>query len=254
MYLFLRNLSVIEVLYSSVSLPKLLSIFFWEDKYISFVGCAVQSYFFYTFGRSECFILAFMAYDRYVAICIPLRYNIVMTRTLCVQMSALAITVSSLESIGHVASIFSLPYCGDNIINHYFCDLLSVLSLACADTFWNEMFLWACITLFAVFPFLLIFTSYFRILFSILRIPSKTGRMKAFSTCSSHLTSVILFFGSGIVTYLRPKSSLWPERDKILGLIYTVITPMVNPIIYSLRNQEVKAAFGKLKIKFLLSS
>ncbi|XP_069488852.1 olfactory receptor 10A4-like [Ambystoma mexicanum] len=252
MYLFLRNLSVVEILYSSVSLPKLLDIFFSGDKHISFLGCAVQSYFFYTFGRTECILLALMAYDRYVAICIPLRYNVIMTRNLCAHLSTIALIGASLESVGQIACIFSLSYCGINIINHFFCDFLSVLGLACTDTFWNQVFIWTCITLFAIVPLILILTSYIRILSSILRIPSKTGRIKALSTCSSHMTSVILFFGSGIITYLRPKSSLWPERDKFLGLIYTVMTPMVNPLIYSLRNQEVKTAFRKLKNRHCL--
>ncbi|XP_069488851.1 olfactory receptor 10A4-like [Ambystoma mexicanum] len=253
MYLFLRTLSFLEILYSSVTLPKLLSIFFFGDKHISFVGCAVQSYFFYTFGRTECFLLAFMAYDRYVAICIPLRYNLIMTTTLCAQLSAVSLIAASLESLLQIACIFSQPFCGLNIINHFFCDILSVLGLVCIDVFWNEVLFWVCIILFALIPFLLILTAYIRILSSVLRINSITGRMQAFSTCSAHLCSVILFFVSGTFNYLRPKSSLWPKRDKLLALLYTVVTPMLNPLIYSLRNKEVKAAISKFKTKYPFS-
>ncbi|XP_078496632.1 olfactory receptor 10A7-like [Lissotriton helveticus] len=245
MYFFLRTLSLLEICYTSVTLPKLLQIFFLRDNHISFLGCAAQSYLFYTFGRAECFLLAFMSYDRYVAICMPLRYNMVMTRTLCVQLSVVSVADGLLEALVQTASIFSLPYCELNTINHFFCDFLSVLDLACIDTFGNEVLIWVCLILFAFIPLVLVFISYIRILSSILGIRSTTGQRRIFSTCSSHLISVILFYGSGTFTYLRPKASRWPARDKFLALLYTVITPMMNPLIYSLRNQEVKAALMK---------
>ncbi|XP_078496633.1 olfactory receptor 10AG1-like [Lissotriton helveticus] len=246
MYFFLRNLSFLEICYISVTLPELLQIFFIGNRHVSFLGCAAQSYFFYACGRAECFLLAFMAYDRYVAIRMPLRYNTIMTKALCVHLSLVSVGVSLLESLGQTACVFSLFYCEFNIINHFFCDILSVLGLACTDTFRSEVFFWVCIILFALIPFVLILMSYIQILSSVLRIKSTTGRTRAFSTCSSHLISVLLFFGSGTFSYLRPKSSRRPARDKLLTLLYTVITPMMNPLIYSLRNKEVKAALVKL--------
>ncbi|XP_069098281.1 olfactory receptor 10C1-like [Pleurodeles waltl] len=253
MYFFLRNLSFLEICYISVTIPELLHIFFLGDKHISFLGCAAQSYFFYTFGRAECFLLAFMAYDRYVAICMPLRYNTIMTTTLCVHLSVVSIATAVLESLGQTVCVFSLSYCEVNIINHFFCDILSVLGLACVDTFRNEVFFWVCIILFALIPFTLILVSYIQILSSVHRIQSTTGQMRAFSTCSSHLISVILFFGSGTFSYLRSKSSRWPARDKILALLYSVITPLMNPLIYSLRNEQVKSAFLKLRSQIMFS-
>ncbi|XP_069098282.1 olfactory receptor 10C1-like [Pleurodeles waltl] len=246
MYFFLRSLSLLEICYTSVTLPKLLQIFFLRDNHISFLECAAQSYFFYTFGRAECFLLAFMSYDRYVAICMPLRYNMVMTKNFCVHLSVVPLADGLLEALVQTATIFSLPYYQLNIINHFFCDFLSVLDLSCKDTFGNEVLIWVCLILFAFIPLVLVFISYIRILISILGIRSTTGRMKVFSTCSSHLISVILFYGSGTFIYIRPKSSRQPASDKFLALLYTVITPMMNPLIYSLRNQEVKAALTKL--------
>ncbi|XP_078496722.1 olfactory receptor 10A2-like [Lissotriton helveticus] len=245
MYRFLRNLSFLEICYSSVTLPKLLMIFFLGDKYISFVGCAVQMYFFFSVGVTECFLLAFMAYDRYVAICIPLRYPTIMTKAMCNSLTAVSFISGFFESLAQTGYIFSLPYCEFNIINHFFCDIPSVLRLACTNTFNNEVFFWTCTVLFAVIPFMLVLISYVQILISILRIQSIFGRYKAFSTCSSHLTSVILFYGAGTFTYLRPKSRHSPERDKLLALLYSILTPMMNPLIYSLRNHEVQASLIK---------
>ncbi|XP_069098648.1 olfactory receptor 10A2-like [Pleurodeles waltl] len=246
MYLFLRNLSFLEICYSSTTLPKLLIIFFLGVKYISFVGCAFQMYFFFSVGVTECFLLAFMSYDRYVAICIPLRYPTIMTKSMCNSLTAVSFMGGFFESLVQTGYIFSLPYCDFNIINHFFCDIPSVLRLACTNTFNNEVFFWACTVVFAVIPFMLVLSSYVQILLSILRIQSISGRYKAFCTCSSHLTSVILFYGTGTFTYLRPRSSHSPKRDKLLALLYSIMTPMMNPLIYSLRNQEVQASLMKI--------
>uniref|UniRef100_A0A6P8NWZ4 Olfactory receptor n=1 Tax=Geotrypetes seraphini TaxID=260995 RepID=A0A6P8NWZ4_GEOSA len=242
MYFFLRNLSFLEICYTSVTIPKMLVIFWSNNRSISFLGCAVQMYFFFAFGVTECFLLAMMAYDRYVAISNPLRYVSIMTRKVCLFLSLISVFGGFLESLGQTSFIFSLPYCASNKIYHFFCDIPSLLRLACTDTFLNEIVFAICTVLFALFPFLMIVVSYSHILSAILKINSLEGRHKAFSTCASHLTSVALFYGSGVFTYLRPKSSHSPERDQFFALFYSIITPLLNPLIYSLRNNEVKDA------------
>uniref|UniRef100_A0A4X1TBE1 Olfactory receptor n=1 Tax=Sus scrofa TaxID=9823 RepID=A0A4X1TBE1_PIG len=222
MYFFLRNLSLLEVCFTLVMVPKMLVDLVSSRKSISFVGCGTQMYFFFFFGSSECFLLSMMAYDRFVAICNPLRYSVVMNRSLCLWM-ALGSWMSGVPvSMLQTAWLMAHPFCGPNTIDHFF-SLASTL-------------------LFIMFPFSLILVSYTRIIKTILMMPSATGRQKAFSTCSSHLIVVSLFYGTASLTYLRPKSNQSPESKKLVSLSYTVITPMLNPIIYSLRNNEVKGA------------
>ncbi|XP_039355327.1 olfactory receptor 10A4-like [Mauremys reevesii] len=246
MYFFLRNLSSLEIGYTSSTIPKMLVNFLSEDTSISFLGCATQMYFFSFLGITECCLLAAMAYDRYVAICYPLRYTAMMSRGVCFQLSAVCWLIGVLVGVGQTTFIFTLPYCGPNRINHFFCDLPPLLKLACADTYRNEVAVYTITVTFIVVPFLLILVSYIHILHAILSIPSAAGRSKAFSTCSSHLIVVTLFFGSGIVTYLRPKSSYSLNTDKLLSLFYSVVSPMLNPLIYSLRNKEVKEALRRV--------
>uniref|UniRef100_A0A8C3FNJ5 Olfactory receptor n=1 Tax=Chrysemys picta bellii TaxID=8478 RepID=A0A8C3FNJ5_CHRPI len=242
MYFFLKVLSILEICYTSVTmLANLLS----EDKTISFTGCAVQMYFFLFLGGTECFLLGAMAYDRYVAICYPLRYTHIMNHTRCSEMAAVSWISGLLTSLGHTSVIFTLPFCGSNEINHFFCDIPPVLKLACGVTYLNEIAVFMVALLFITFPFVLILVSYLLILLTILKMPSAQSRHKAFSTCSSHLLVVTLFFGTGIVTYLRPNSAYAPVTNKLLSLFYTVITPMFNPLIYSLRNKEVKGALRR---------
>uniref|UniRef100_A0A8C3FS19 Olfactory receptor n=1 Tax=Chrysemys picta bellii TaxID=8478 RepID=A0A8C3FS19_CHRPI len=248
MYFFLMNLSFLEICYTSVTLPKMLANLLSEDKTISFTGCAVQMYFFLFLGGTECFLLGAMAYDRYVAICYPLRYTHIMNHTRCSEMMAAACWLCGiLMPLGNVAWIFSLPYCGPNEINHFFCDIYPVLKLACGDTLRNEASILALSVLINLSSFLLVVVSYAQILSSILKTPSAKGRHKAFSTCSSHLTMVTLFYGSACAIYLRPKSNHTVEVDMLISLFYSVLSLVLNPMIYSLRNKEVKSALSRLR-------
>ncbi|XP_063309528.1 olfactory receptor 10A7-like [Pelobates fuscus] len=246
MYYFLRNLSFLEICYITVTLPKLLHTFVAKRKAISFYGCCMQMYCFFTLGVTECFLLSVMAYDRYVAICDPLRYFSVMSKTTCLRLAAVSWIAGNLISLGQTASIFSLPYCGPNVINHFFCDIPPVLKLACTDISSNEISVSVTGFLVLPLPFSLVLYSYGRIIAAILRISTNTGRKKVFSTCASHFVSVTLFFGTGAFTYVRVKASDKPDNDKLLSLLYSVVTPLLNPIIYSLRNQEVKGGLRKL--------
>uniref|UniRef100_A0A452S7T1 Olfactory receptor n=1 Tax=Ursus americanus TaxID=9643 RepID=A0A452S7T1_URSAM len=226
-YFFLRNLSLLEVCFTLVMVPKMLVDLVSPRKTISFVGCGIQMYFFFFFGSSECFLLSMMAYDRFVAIGNPLRYSVVMNRSLCLWMAVGSWMSGVPVSMLQTAWLMALPF---------------LLKLVTQDTTMYEMQALASTLLFIMFPFSLILVSYTRIIITILRMSSASGRQKAFSTCSSHLIVVSLFYGTASLTYLRPKSNQSPESKKLVSLSYTVITPMLNPIIYSLRNNEVKGA------------
>ncbi|XP_024079933.1 olfactory receptor 10AG1-like [Terrapene carolina triunguis] len=246
MYFFLGNLSFVEICYSSVTLPKMLASCLAEDGSISFTGCAAQMYFFLLLAGTECFLLTAMAYHRYVAICNPLRYTLIVNREICATMVAGSWLVSILLHFGQTYLVFSLPFFGSHEINHFFCDVPPLLELSCVDTYRNKMVIFMAVLLFLIIPFFLIVISYIKIARTILKIPSAQGRCKAFSTCSSHLIVVTLFYGSGMIVYLEPKSKESVDTDKLLSLFYTIVTPMFNPFIYSLRNKEVKAALRKL--------
>ncbi|KAM7146151.1 olfactory receptor 10A2-like [Macrochelys suwanniensis] len=246
MYYFLRNLSFLEICYTSVIIPKMLANLLSKDKTISFIGCAVQTYFTFFFGGSECFLLASMAYDRYAAICKPLHYPMIMNRKVSTGLAAGSWLNGLLMSFGITSMLFTLPFCRSHEINHFFCDIPPLLKLACGDTSRNEMAVFMLALLVVTFPFVLILMSYICIISTILRMPSGEGRRKSFSTCSSHLMVVMLFYGFGCVLYLKPNSSFSPNTDKFFSLFYTVITPTLNPIIYSLRNKEVKCAFWRM--------
>ncbi|KAM3936720.1 olfactory receptor 10A7-like [Leptodactylus fuscus] len=253
MYFFLKNLSFIEVCYVSVIIPKLLANYFSGYSRISFIGCATQMYFFLFLGTAECYLLAVMAYDRYVAICDPLHYSAIMSNSACSKMVAATWVSGILLSMGNTSFIFSLPYCGPNVIDHFICDTPPVVSLACTDTSMVETDLFAYTVMVVIVSFVIVLISYTRILAAILNIRSVSGRQKAFSTCASHITSVCLFFGTGSFMYLRPKSSHSPQSDKLIALLYSVITPLLNPMIYSLRNVEVKSALKRLLYKMVIS-
>uniref|UniRef100_A0A8C2R8V2 Olfactory receptor n=1 Tax=Capra hircus TaxID=9925 RepID=A0A8C2R8V2_CAPHI len=241
MYFFLGNLSFLEICY-------VMLINLWTQKrHISLFACATQMSFVLIFGNIECLLLTVMAYDRYVAICSPLHYPLVMNRKICVQLVAACWVTGVPIEIGQTSQIFSLPFCRSKQINHYFCDIPPVLKLACGDTFLNEMLVFTVAVLFVMVPFLLILGSYSRITSTILKLPSATGRAKAFSTCSSHVMVVTLFFGSAIVTYLRPKSKNSSRTDKFLSLFYTVVTPIV---IHSLRSLALKKTI--LLVKYII--
>ncbi|XP_055993893.1 olfactory receptor 10AG1-like [Sorex fumeus] len=246
MYFFLANFSSLEICYVSVILPRMLKHLWTQDRSISKVECATQMFLFITLGASECLFLTVMSYDRYVAICNPLHYPLVMNHRTCVQLAVGSWIGGIPMQLWQTCQIFSLHFCNFNEIKHFFCDILPVIKLACGNTFLQEMSLYVAALIFVVFPFILILASYSKIICTILRLPTATGRMKAFSTCSSHLVVVILFFGSGSITYLKPKSTESAGTDKFLSLLYTTVTPMFNPMIYSLRNKDVIAALRKL--------
>ncbi|XP_045872824.1 olfactory receptor 1002-like [Meles meles] len=245
MYFFLSHLSFVDVCSSSVIGPKMLTDIFVEKKAISFLGCAAQLWFFGQFVVTECFLLASMAYDRYMAICKPLLYTLIMSQRVCVQLVVGPYTIGLVISMTHTTLAFHLPYCGPQIINHFFCDLLPVLSLACADTQVNQFVLFILAGGVGVVSGVIILVSYFYIIIAILRIRSAEGRRKAFSTCSSHLTAVSILYGTLFFIYVRPSSSFSLDINKVVSVFYTAVIPMLNPLIYSLRNREVKDSFRR---------
>ncbi|XP_076988408.1 olfactory receptor 13D1-like [Tamandua tetradactyla] len=251
MYFFLGNLSFLDICYTSSSIPPMLSIVRSERKSISFIGCALQMVVSLGLGSTECILLAMMAYDRYVAICNPMRYPIIMNRVLCVHMAMWSWMIGCLNSLVQTVLAMTLPFCGNNAIDHLTCEILALLKLICSDITINMLIMSVASIILLMLPLLLIFISYIFILSSILRINSVEGRKKAFSTCSAHLTVVILFYGSALFMYMMPKSKVTKISDEIIGLSYGVVTPMLNPIIYSLRNKEVKEAMKKVLRKYL---
>ncbi|XP_053305032.1 olfactory receptor 8H1-like [Spea bombifrons] len=249
MYFFLRNLSFTELCYISVTVPRMLRDFLQSDNFISFLGCATQLYFFCFLGTTECFLLATMAYDRYIAICQPLLYMSIMTKKQCFKLSLGCVLAAMTLSLGQITFVFSLPFCGLNIIDHFFCDILPVVGLVCGDTYVNEMAIFMYGSLVIASPFVLILVSYVQILAAVFRIDSTVGRHKAFATCGSHLMSVTLFYGTATVTYLRTKSNYTTGEAKLMSLLYSIFIPMLNPLIYSLRNSQVKNAIETLFVK-----
>nr|XP_021486143.1 olfactory receptor 5V1-like [Meriones unguiculatus] len=218
-----------------------------EDHSISFVGCALQLYFLVALAGTEVFLLAVMAYDRYVAICFPLRYSLIMTKVRCVQLLFGTWAAGFLNSLMHTMATFSLSFCKSNRVNQYYCDIPPVVALSCSSTFMAELLILLMGSIFGVGAFLITLISYIYIVSTILKIQSVEGKCKAFSTCASHLLVVFLFYGTTIFTYMRPSSSQQsPARDRLISMLYGVITPMLNPIIYSLRNTEVKGALRKV--------
>uniref|UniRef100_A0A5G2QKP4 Olfactory receptor n=1 Tax=Sus scrofa TaxID=9823 RepID=A0A5G2QKP4_PIG len=245
------ELVLLEIGFNLVIVPKVLGTLITQDTAISFLGCAAQMYFFFFFGAAECCLLATMAYDRYVAICDPLRYPVIMGRRACAQLAAASWVSGFPVATVQTTWIFSFPFCGPNRVNHFFCDSPPVIALVCADTSVFELEALTATVLFILFPFLWILGSYVRILSAVFRMPAAEGKHRAFSTCSSHLLVVSLFYSTAILTYFRPRSSTSPEGKKLLSLSYTVLTPMLNPIIYSLRNSEVKAALRRVVLRAL---
>ncbi|XP_014932900.2 olfactory receptor 10Q1 [Lynx canadensis] len=243
MYFFLCNLSFLEICYTSVVVPLMLANLWGARKPIPLAGCGAQMFFFVALGSADCFLLAIMAYDRYVAICHPLRYTLIMTQKLCVRMVLCALGLALLLSLQLACLIFTLPFCGHRReINHFLCDVPPVLRLACADIRVHQAVLYVVGILVLTVPFLLICVSYVFIASAILRIRSAEGRRRAFSTCSSHLTVVLLQYGCCSLVYLRPRSSTSEDEDRQIALVYTFVTPLLNPLIYTLRNKDVKGA------------
>ncbi|XP_067388318.1 olfactory receptor 226-like [Emydura macquarii macquarii] len=245
MYYFLGNFSFLEIWYTSVTVPKMLTDLLVERKVISFHGCISQLYFFLALGATECLLLAAMAYDRYVAICRPLRYTAIMSGQLCVQLTAWSWITSFLLPLVPIVLISQLRFCGPNVIDHFFCDILPLLRLACTDTRLNEMLSFFLCSSVILGSLVLTLASYGSILATIIGIPSAVGRRKAFSTCASHLTVVAIFYGTVTFMYARPARKFSFNLDKVVAIFYCVVTPLLNPIIYSLRNKEVRAALRK---------
>jgi len=246
MYFLIGNLSFLDVWYSSVYTPKILVTCISEDKSISFTGCAVQFFFSAGLAYSECYLLAAMAYDRYAAISSPLLYAQVMSRRLCICLVIYSYTGGFVNAIILTSNTFTLNFCGGNIIDDFFCDVPPLVNLACDVKETYQDVLYFLLASNVITPTVLILASYAFIIAAILRIRSTQGRLKAFSTCSSHLISVTLYYGSILYIYSRPSSSYSLERDKMVSTFYTVVFPMLNPMIYSLRNKDVKAALKKL--------
>ncbi|XP_044102724.1 olfactory receptor 2A5-like [Neovison vison] len=246
MYFFLSHLAIIDVSYASNNVPKMLANLVNQKRTISFVPCVMQTFLYLGFAATECLILVAMSYDRFVAICHPLQYSVIMSWRVCFVLAGTSWVFSFLLALVHLVLILRLPFCGPHEINHFFCEILSVLKLACADTRLNQMVIFGTCVFILLGPLCLVLVSYSCILFAILRIQSREGRRKAFSTCSSHLCVVGLYFGSAIVMYMTPNSSHPEEQQKILSLFYSLFNPMLNPLIYSLRNAEVKGALRRV--------
>nr|XP_056719723.1 olfactory receptor 6A2-like [Euleptes europaea]XP_056722715.1 olfactory receptor 6A2-like [Euleptes europaea] len=245
MYLFMSNLSFLEIWYVSVTVPKMLMGFVAEKKDISFMGCMTQLYFFLSLACTECVLLAAMAYDRYVAICNPLRYPAIMTQELCIRLAAGSWLSGFFIAMGKVFFISRLSYCGPHVINHFFCDVSPLLNLACTDMSLAELIDFLLALLILLGPLSVTTASYFCIISTVLRIPSAKGKQKAFSTCTSHLLVVTIFYAASLFIYARPKALAALNSNKLVSVVYTVLTPLLNPIIYCLRNQEFKEALKK---------
>ncbi|NWV63866.1 O10AC protein, partial [Malurus elegans] len=247
MLFFLCQLSAIELCYTLVIVPKaLLSLAVVEGSTISFLGCAAQMHLFVTLGGAECFLLAAMSYDRYMAICQPLRYVVVMSEGLCLRLALMCCLGAFAVSLGLTVAVFRLPFCRSHRIDHFFCDVPAVLHLACTQSYAPELSLLAACVLLVLLPFLLILASYLCIAVALLHITSSVRRGKAFSTCISHLAVTLLHYGCATFIYIRPQSSYSPARDKVVSLVYTNITPLMYPLIYSLRNKEIRGILRKI--------
>lgn len=245
MYYFLKNLALIEICFTLNIVPKMLMDLLLERKIISFSACALQLYFVIFFVTSECFLLSAMAYDRYVAICHPLHYTTRMNRRVCFHM-VIACWVAGIPfSAGLTGWLFSYPFCGSKEIEHFFCDIAPVLDLVCSDTYLFELLVFVATVTIVLIPFILIAASYVRIIHTILQMQSSEGRRKAFFTCFAHLVVVTLFYCTTGLIHLKPRSRFLVKSRKLVALSYTVVSPMLNPIIYSLRNKEVKHALRK---------
>ncbi|XP_003415223.2 olfactory receptor 10J1 [Loxodonta africana] len=241
MYFFLGMLSTSETVYTLVILPRMLSSLVGMSQSISLAGCATLMFFFVTFGITNCFLLTAMGYNRYVATCNPLRYTVSMNKRMCAQLVWGACSIGMIVAMTQVTSVFRLPFCATKVA-HFFCDIRPVMKLSCIDTTINEILTFIISILVLVVPMGLVFISYVLIISTILKIASVEGQKKAFATCASHLTVVIVHYGCVSIAYLKPKSENTRDQDHLISVTYTVITPLLNPVVYTLRNKEVKDA------------
>ncbi|CAO2595401.1 Putative olfactory receptor 1F12P [Lemmus lemmus] len=244
MYFFLTNLSVIDLCYITCTVPQML-VNLHSDKTISYTGCVVQLFMFLGLGGTECVLLAVMAYDRYVAICHPLHYSTIMTPRLCTSLVTLSWVIATLNPLLHTLMMARLHFCSENTIHHFFCDINSLLPLSCSDTSLNQLMVLFVVGLIFVVPSVCILASYGRIVSAVMKITSIQGKLKAFSTCGSHLALVILFYGAIAGIYMSPSSNHSTEKDSAASVIFMVVAPVLNPFIYSLRNNELKGTFRK---------
>ncbi|XP_008845174.1 olfactory receptor 8H1-like [Nannospalax galili] len=243
MYFFLTHLSFLDLSYSTVITPKTLETLMTSNRNISFTGCLIQMYAFVLLAAAECFLLASMAYDRYVAICNPLHYPVIMSTRLCHALLSGSYMIGAMDSTVNLLCMRTLHFCNSNVIRHFFCDTSPILALSCNDTYKVQIiiFIFAGFTL--TVSLITISSSYASILSTILKINSTSGKQKAFSTCASHLLGVTVFYGTMIFTYLKPSKSYSLGKDQVASVFYTIVIPMLNPLIYSLRNKEVKSGF-----------
>ncbi|KAG8568528.1 hypothetical protein GDO81_014047 [Engystomops pustulosus] len=246
MYFFLSCLSLLDIFYSTVTLPSMLVNAITENSRISFYRCFTQLYFFVCFGGSECLLLAAMAYDRYVAICDPLRYHVIMNKRFCSGIAAGCWVSGSLNAMFHTLLTSKLTFCGDHYINHFFCDVLPMLEAACSDVQSSQVLLHVVTIILGMCPFLLVMNSYIHIISTILKIRSSEGRQKVFSTCSSHLMVVTIFYITGMFNYNLPNTEDFLSSVQVSSVLYGILPPFLNPVIYCLRNQEVKKALKKV--------
>ncbi|XP_003801445.1 olfactory receptor 5B2-like [Otolemur garnettii] len=255
MYFFLSNLSLADCVYSSAVTPKVMAGLLTGEKIISYGGCVAQMFFFVAFASVDCFLLAVMAYDRHAAVCKPLCYTTTMTASVCTQMVIGCYLWGFIESAVHTGFTFCLSFCRSNVVHHFFCDIPPMLALSCSDIHMNEIVLFILASFNVCFALIVILTSYVFIFIAILRMRSAEGRTKAFSTCASHFTAVTIFYGTVIFMYLQPSSSHSMDNDQMASVFYTIVIPMLNPMVYSLRNKEVNNAFKKAieKLKILFS-
>ncbi|XP_077169965.1 olfactory receptor 5V1-like [Paroedura picta] len=253
MYFFLGNLSFLDICYTTTNVPQMLVHLLSDRKSISYAGCVIQLYFFLTFVGTECILLAAMAYDRFVAICHPLHYTVMMRKELCLQLAGTSWATGFLNSALHTYFTFHLPFCGANKLNYFFCDIPPLLLLSCGDTTLNEIILLLIGVFIGWTPFVCIVLSYVYIISTILKISSSEGRLKAFSTCASHLTIVLMYYGSSIFTYVRPISTYSLDNDRLISVLYSIVTPMLNPLIYTLRNKDIKESLKRILTKKLYS-
>ncbi|XP_053517396.1 olfactory receptor 12-like [Artibeus jamaicensis] len=246
MYFFLKNLSALDLCYSTVIAPKALVNFLSDEKKISYNGCAAQFFFFALFVTTEGFLLAVMAFDRFSAICSPLLYPVHMSQKVCVQLVTGSYICGSINSIVQTSFTFSLHFCGENRLDHFFCDVPALIKVSCVDTSVNEIVLFILSGFIIITTTTVILVSYAYILSTVLKIPSTQGRSKTFSTCGSHIAAVSLFYGTVFFMYAQPGAISSPEQNKIVAVLYTLIIPMLNPLIYSFRNQDVKDAVKRI--------
>ncbi|XP_044133501.1 olfactory receptor 6N2-like [Bufo gargarizans] len=254
MYFFISSLSFLEIWYTAVTIPKMLINLLVPRKSIHFNSCLLQTYFFHSLGASECYLLTTMAYDRYLAICHPLYYPSIMNSRMTLKLVVACFSLGFLCPITEVILISRLPFCGSNEIQHIFCDFPPLLSLACTDTYMNVLADFVINSFIILVTFTFIMISYIRIIIAILKIRTSTGRIKAFSTCVAHLSVVLLFFTCIVFMYVRLTKSYSLYYDRVLAVIYSVLTPILNPFIYSLRNKEIRLALKRLCAKIISNS